>query len=61
MITTVPTYPVQFAVDYPDRELDRLTTFLRLIVAVPIVLVARAIAGGHGHLMPQSRLLDTLR
>ena len=46
MITTVPTYPVQFAVDYPDRELDRLTTFLRLIVAVPILLVAGAIAGG---------------
>src|SRR5919199_3524087 len=46
MITTGPTYPVQFAVDYPDRELDRLTTFFRLIVAVPIVLVAGAIAGG---------------
>ena len=46
MITTTPTYPVQFAVDYPDRELDRLTTFFRLIVAVPIVLVAGAIAGG---------------
>ena len=46
MITTVPTYPVQFAVDYPDRELDRLTTFFRLIVAVPILLVAGAIAGG---------------
>ena len=46
MITTVPTYPVQFAVDYPDRELNRLTTFFRLIVAVPILLVAGAIAGG---------------
>ena len=46
MITTGPIYPVQFAVDYPDRELDRLTTFFRLIVAVPILLVAGAIAGG---------------
>src|SRR5919109_2190424 len=46
MITGIPTYPVQFAVDYPDRELDRLTTFFRLIVAVPILLVAGAIAGG---------------
>ena len=46
MITTTPTYPVQFAVDYPDRELDRLTTFFRLIVVVPILLVAGAIAGG---------------
>src|ERR671933_1208464 len=48
MITTTPTYPVQFAVDYPDRELDRLTTFFRLIVVVPILLVAGAIAGGFG-------------
>ena len=23
-----PTYPVMFSVDYPDRELDRVTTFL---------------------------------
>ena len=46
MITTTSTYPVQFAVDYPDRELDRLTTFFRLIVVVPILLVAGAIAGG---------------
>jgi Domain of unknown function (DUF4389) len=46
MIPTIPTYPVQFAVDYPDRELDRLTTFFRLIVAVPILLVAGAISGG---------------
>ena len=48
MITTTPTYPVQFAVDYPDRELDRLTAFFRLIVVVPILLVAGAIAGGFG-------------
>jgi Domain of unknown function (DUF4389) len=46
MITTIPTYPVQFAVDYPDRKLDRLTTFFRPLVAVPILLVASAIAGG---------------
>src|SRR5919109_5258204 len=45
MITTSPTYPVQFAVDYPDRELDRLTTFLRLIVAIPILVVVAAVSG----------------
>jgi hypothetical protein len=45
MITGIPTYPVQFAVDYPDRELDRLTTFFRPIVAVPILLVLGAISG----------------
>jgi hypothetical protein len=45
MITTTPTYPVQFAVDYPDRELDRVTTFLRLIVAIPILVVVAAVSG----------------
>src|ERR671934_2820172 len=45
MITGIPTYPVQFSVDYPDRELDRLTTFFRPIVAVPILLVLGAISG----------------
>jgi hypothetical protein len=40
------TYPVQFAVDYPDRPLDRLTSFFRLIVAIPILIVLGAVTGG---------------
>lgn len=32
-------YPVQFSVDYPDRELNRLTTAFRIIVAIPILIV----------------------
>src|SRR5258708_460866 len=32
------TYPVQFAVDYPDRPLDRLTTLLRLFAAIPMIV-----------------------
>ena len=40
------TYPVQFAVDYPDRPLDRLTTAFRLIVAIPILIVLGAVSGG---------------
>jgi hypothetical protein len=39
-------YPVQFTVDYPDRELNRLTTFFRLFTAIPILIVLSAIAGG---------------
>lgn len=27
-------YPVQFAVDYPDRPLNRLTTAFRIFAAV---------------------------
>src|SRR5437764_8861481 len=46
MIPETPAYPVQFSVDYPDRELDRLTTFFRPIMAVPILLVLAAISGG---------------
>jgi hypothetical protein len=43
-------YPVQFSVDYPDRALNRLTTAFRLIVAIPIVVVAAFLgvwSGGH--------------
>jgi Domain of unknown function (DUF4389) len=39
-------YPVQFSVDYPDRSLDRLTSGFRLIVALPILFVLGAVAGG---------------
>jgi hypothetical protein len=31
---TAVTYPVQFDVDYPDRPLNRLTTFFRLILVI---------------------------
>ncbi len=44
-------YPVQFSVEYPDRDLDRLTTAFRLIVAIPILIVAATLgrdAGGYG-------------
>ena len=30
--TAYPAYPVQFSVDYPDRPLNRLTTFFRIFV-----------------------------
>ena len=39
-------YPVQFSVEYPARDLNRLTTGLRLIVAIPILILA-ATVGGH--------------
>jgi hypothetical protein len=41
-------YAVRFAVEYPDRELNRLTTFFRLIVAIPILVVLGAVAGSVG-------------
>lgn len=32
-------YPVRFSIDYPDRPLDRLTSFFRIIVAIPILIL----------------------
>lgn len=39
-------YPVRFSVDRPDRELNRLTTFLRLFMAIPILIVLGSVSGG---------------
>jgi hypothetical protein len=39
-------YPLQFSVEYPDRDLNRLTTFFRIIVAIPILVVLGAVGGG---------------
>ena len=42
-------YPVTFSVDYPDRELNRLTTGFRLIWAIPILGVLAALGGEGTH------------
>jgi Domain of unknown function (DUF4389) len=39
-------YPVRFAVDYPDRQLNRLTSFFRVFTVIPIAIVLGAVAGG---------------
>jgi hypothetical protein len=38
-------YPVQFSVDYPDRPLNRLTTFFRIFTIIPIAIVLSAVSG----------------
>ncbi len=38
-------HPVQLSVEYPDRDLNRTTTFFRLITVIPIVIVIGAVAG----------------
>jgi hypothetical protein len=37
---------VQFAVAYPDRDLDRATTFFRIFTLIPIAIVLGAVDGG---------------
>ncbi len=40
-------YPVQYSVDYPDRPLDRVTTFFRILVVIPIAIVLVLVEGGY--------------
>ena len=37
--------PIRFSVDFPDRELDRLTTALRIFTIIPIAIVLASIGG----------------
>ena len=34
-----PAYPLTFSVDYPDRELNRVTTGFRVILGIPLLLL----------------------
>jgi len=38
-------YPVRFSVDFPDRDLHRLTTAFRIFTAIPIAIVLGTIGG----------------
>jgi hypothetical protein len=39
-------YPVRFSVDYPDRQLNRLSSFFRLFAAIPILIILTSLGGG---------------
>jgi hypothetical protein len=47
-MTDGPSYPVHFSVAYPDRQLNRLTTAFRILIAIPIFIVAASIGGHEG-------------
>ena len=49
------THPVQFSVDYPDRALDRLTTFFRIFVVIPVAIVLGTVSGGTWQWMSDGR------
>jgi hypothetical protein len=38
-------YPVRFSVEYPDRSLDRLTSFFRIFTVIPILIVLGTVVG----------------
>jgi hypothetical protein len=40
-------YPVSLSIDYPDRELNRVSTFFRIFAAIPILIVLAAVGGSN--------------
>ncbi len=38
-------YPATFNVDYPDRKLNRLTSFFRIFTVIPVAIILGAITG----------------
>jgi hypothetical protein len=45
MVMEQPRYPVRLTVDYPDRPLNRLTTFFRIFAVIPIGIVLGTVSG----------------
>jgi hypothetical protein len=41
-------YPVRVAVEYPDRDLNRLTTAFRIFTVIPIAILLASIGGSSG-------------
>ncbi len=48
MAETMTAYPISLSIDYPDRKLDRLTSFFRFLTIIPIILILGLINGGGG-------------
>ena len=49
MAQTKTLYPIRLDIDYPDRPMNRLTSFFRLIVAIPILVVIVLVSGESGY------------
>ena len=46
-LPTTPAYPVTLTIDYPDRSLNRLTTFFRIFAVIPIAIILALVSGGN--------------
>jgi len=42
-------YPITLEIDYPDRELDRVSTLLRPIMIIPIAVIMALVSGPAAH------------
>jgi len=49
---TPPEYPVTLAIDYPDRALNRLTTFFRIFTVIPIAIILASVSGSLDWTLP---------
>lgn len=47
MAGTSTGYPVQLSIDYPDRNLNRLTTFFRILAVIPIAIIIGLLTSGN--------------
>ena len=44
---TPSAYPATLTIDYPDRPLNRLTTFFRVFVVIPIAIILALVSGAN--------------
>ena len=45
MAAVPESYPVTLTIDYPDRNLNRLTSFFRIFMLIPIAILLGLLAG----------------
>jgi len=53
-------YPIQFTVDYPEAPLNRLTTFFRIFMAIPIGIVLMLLSGGSNYELAGTAMVGIL-
>ena len=58
-------YPASLEIDYPDRPLNRVTTFFRVFTAIPITVVLGSLSNSEWLLPPRvatrRRMVSELR
>lgn len=46
--STIPAFPAQLSIDYPEGQLNRLTSFFRIFVIIPILIIILLLTGVSG-------------
>ncbi len=49
MAENTTAYPMTLSIDYPDRKLDRLTSFFRFLTVIPILIILSLVSGAGYH------------